>query len=194
MSILNSERVYANIGFDVLHDGEKHHRVEKGVLFEFDGDDDLFIHISPDNRLMFYEIMDAMFEMFSENDWHDDFLKWKLAKMIHESKRRRIRMMQGRKEKVEGKIEFDVLIDGNYRERVSRGVLLKDNRVGCSLMIRGDEITVFNAFLSLERHIKDRNLTEKLEAYRLVVDSEINSDDDAEEFMKAISLLLEDEE
>ena len=90
MSILNSERVYANIGFDVLHDGEKHHRVEKGVLFEFDGDDDLFIHISPDNRLMFYEIMDAMFEMFemfSENDWHDDFLKWKLAKMIHESKK-----------------------------------------------------------------------------------------------------------
>ena len=87
MSILNSERVYANIGFDMLHDGEKHHRVEKGILFEFDGDDKLFIHVSPGDRLMFYEIMDAMFETFVENDWHDDFLKWKLVKKIHERKK-----------------------------------------------------------------------------------------------------------
>lgn len=78
----NSDRVYADIGFDVLHDGEKHHRVEKGILFEFVNKDDLYVHVSPGDRTMFYEIFDCLLEMMDENEWKNDFMVWKLMKKV----------------------------------------------------------------------------------------------------------------
>lgn len=101
-------------------------------------------------------------------------------------------MMKREKEKIEGRIEFDVLVDGKYQKRVDRGILFEDKMVGGSLAIRGNELTVFKAILSLQKHIEEENLVEKFEAYKRVMTSKVESDDDADKFMKAIDLLLED--
>ena len=70
--------------------------------------------------------------------------------------------------KVNEKIEFDILVGDKYLKRVSRGFLLEDKGIGCEMCMSGSNATIFNAILSLERHIDETGLREEFEMYRRI--------------------------
>ena len=67
---------------------------------------------------------------------------------------------------IEGKIEFDVLVDGKYKERISRGVLVADNFDGSGTYIAGNGITVFKALHSLEETVDRRGIRDQYEKFK----------------------------
>lgn len=74
--------------------------------------------------------------------------------------------------KVEGRIEFDILVDGKYQKRVSKGILLEDKGIGCEMCMCGSHATIFNAIMSLEKHIDEAGLREEFETYRRIFKSD----------------------
>lgn len=79
MDMENSVRVPHDITFDVLHDGERQYEVKHGILFEFPNEEDVFIHLTPGNRIGFYKVMDVMLEIFEENGWQKDYTVWRMV-------------------------------------------------------------------------------------------------------------------
>ena len=73
------------------------------------------------------------------------------------------------REKANGKIDFDILIDGKVEKRVTRGILIEDLGVGCNMSISGNEITLFNAVIGLQKEIEEQGLTERFESYREII-------------------------
>ena len=67
---------------------------------------------------------------------------------------------------IEGKIEFDVLVDGKYKERISRGVLVADDFDGSGTYIAGNGITVFKASHSLEETVDRRDIRDQYEKFK----------------------------
>lgn len=67
--------------------------------------------------------------------------------------------------KMDEKIEFDVIVGGKHRNRVTRGVLYEDNFFRGELAISGDIITVFGAAFALTQHIQEKGWGNSFEKY-----------------------------
>jgi hypothetical protein len=93
------------------------------------------------------------------------------------------------RERVAGNLEFDVVVDGKYEKRVSRGVLLEDNIIGCSVYITGSDVTIYNAMIALERYLDKNDLREEYEAYRTLIETDL---EDEEELEKTLDVLFKE--
>lgn len=60
------------------------------------------------------------------------------------------------REKCEGRIEFDVLVDGKYRNRVSEGILIERTPFGAKLYMRSDKLTLYCGLLSLQEEVEKK--------------------------------------
>lgn len=93
-----------------------------------------------------------------------------------------------REEVPDGKIEFDVLVDGKYQKRVSEGILFESRFMGCDLAINCSPKGVFDAIIALEEFIDSHDLRERFEEYKRFKNVDTNNMD---EMMAAIDELWE---
>lgn len=70
-------------------------------------------------------------------------------------------------EHVDGKkMEFDILIDGAYQKRVSRGLLFEDTATGGVMLVSCPKTTVFKAIHSLEKWLDNTDSKEEYEEFK----------------------------
>ena len=86
--------------------------------------------------------------------------------------------------KADEKIEFDVIEGGEYKKRVSKGILYEDNLFEGTLMCAGGDITLFGAAFALTKTIHDRGLGEAFEVYTKFMMGDKTVTEDFEKFLK----------
>lgn len=88
--------------------------------------------------------------------------------------------MKSIREKCEGRIEFDILVDGKYRNRVAEGILIESKPFGAAMYMRGSKKTVFDALIVLHEELERQGWSEEFELYKECMNQDLSSDiDDA---------------
>ena len=67
--------------------------------------------------------------------------------------------------KCNGKLEFDVIVSGNYQRRVDRGVLIEVTDESVSTHIGCSKEDLFDVFLAILSFIKENGLEEECTEY-----------------------------
>jgi hypothetical protein len=91
-------------------------------------------------------------------------------------------------EKVDGGMEFDVLVDGKCHHRATKGVLIEDTEYGANVAISGTERTLIVALYALEEQVKNRGLYDKYELYKKFMGLTV---DNIGETLEALNKMLE---
>lgn len=65
-------------------------------------------------------------------------------------------------EKLDEKIEFDIIVGGKYKERVSRGVLIGVNGTGVKMARSGSTLDMVTSYLALKDSIENDEKCAKL--------------------------------
>ena len=73
--------------------------------------------------------------------------------------------MKAETKHMDGKVEFDILVDGKYQKRVSKGLLFEDTHGGGCLAISCHKVAVFKAIHGLKGFLKDNDLVEEYEEF-----------------------------
>lgn len=73
--------------------------------------------------------------------------------------------METRQIKAEGKLDFDIIIDGKYLKRVSRGVLLEIDGGEATAYLSGDKKNIFAALLGLTMFVTQNGLKEEFDKF-----------------------------
>ena len=81
--------------------------------------------------------------------------------------------------KVDGKIEFDVMIGGKYQKRVGNGILFEKVPGGVAMMMAGSSKMMLDARLALEQHMKEADLENEYELYKKMMSIDLENIDEA---------------
>ena len=90
---------------------------------------------------------------------------------------------------MEGKVEFDILVDGKYKKRVSEGLLFEDTHTGGCLAISCHKVAVFKAIHGLKNFLKDNDLVEEYAEYERFMS--LDTKDAMDEILKKLEEMLE---
>lgn len=77
--------------------------------------------------------------------------------------------------KPDGKIEFDVLVDGKYQRRVSEGILFEDAEFGQNIAISCHKLGVFKAIYGLKNFLKENDLVEEYENFERIMSLDVDA-------------------
>lgn len=73
--------------------------------------------------------------------------------------------METQQIKAEGKLEFDVIIDGKYQKRVNHGVLFEIDGGDAIAYLSANKKDIFGALLALTMFVTKNNLKEEFDKF-----------------------------